>query len=98
MFNLKYLETNPNLEPIENDCLEISAVQFGLDCSTMPPVVTAFQQGGESILFDIFKMTRNYCHGLYKARKAKLESEYVPNILMSMFIMWTVESNKLIDC
>ena len=28
MFNLKYLETNPNLEPIENDCLEISAVQF----------------------------------------------------------------------
>jgi hypothetical protein len=75
MFNLRYLETNPHLEPIVNDCLEMNAVQFWLDCSTMPPVISAVQQGGESILFEILKMTRNYCHGLYKARKAQLESD-----------------------
>ena len=75
MFNLQYLESNPHLEPIVNDCLEISAVQFWLDCSTMSPVISAVQQGGQSILFGIFKMTRNYCHGLYRARTALLESD-----------------------
>ena len=75
MANLKYMESNPHLEPIVNDCLELSAVQFWLDCSTMSPVISAVQQGGESILFGIFKMTRNYCHVLYKARTAMLESD-----------------------
>ena len=75
IFNLSYLKTNPHLEIIVNECLAISAVQFWLDCSTMPPVITAVQQGGEGILFDILKMTRNYCHGLYKARKSMLEND-----------------------
>ena len=75
MFNLGYLKTNPHLGPIVNECLEISAVQFWLDCSTMLPVISAVQHDGEGILFDILKMTRNYCHGLYKARKALLEKD-----------------------
>ena len=64
-----------DLEVIVNDCMELSAVQFWLDCSTMSPVITAVQQVGESILFGILKMTRNYCHGLYRARAALLESD-----------------------
>ena len=75
MFNLRHLQSNPYLEPIVNECLEMCAVQFWLDCSTMPPVITAVQQFGEGLLFDIFKMTRNYCHGLHRARKALLEND-----------------------
>ena len=75
MFNLRHLQSNPYLEPIVNECLEMCAVQFWLDCSIMPPVITAVQQFGEGLLFDIFKMTRNYCHGLHRARKALLEND-----------------------
>jgi hypothetical protein len=75
LFNQNYLQAHPNLEPLVNTCLEIDTVQFWLDCSTMHPVISAVQKEGEVLLFALFKMTRNYCHGLYKARASQLESD-----------------------
>ena len=72
-FNKSYLSANPNLEPLVNICLESDPAQFWLDCSTLAPVISAVQREGESLLFGLFKMTRNYCHGLWKARVSQLE-------------------------
>ena len=74
-FNLNYLSANPVIEPLVNICLESDPVQFWLDCSTMAQVISAVQHEGESLLFGLFKMTRNYCHGLWKARVDQLESD-----------------------
>ena len=71
--NLSYLSANPNLETLANTCLESDPVQFWLDCSTMAPIISAVQREGESLLFGLFKMTRNYCHGLWKARLSQLD-------------------------
>ena len=73
--NLSYLSANPNLEPLVNICLESDPVQFWLDCSTMAPIISAVQCDGESVLFGLFKMTRNYCHSLWKARISLLECD-----------------------
>ena len=75
LFNTRYLEANPILEPLVNICLEIDPIQFWIDCSTMSPVISAVQLEGESLLSGLFKLTRNFCHGLYKARMCLLESD-----------------------
>ena len=72
VFQSSFLQTNPGLANLVRQCLAISAVQFWLDCSTMAPVITAVQLEGESVLFTLFKLTRNYCHVLHKARQALL--------------------------
>ena len=69
------LNADPGLANLVRQCLAISAVQFWLDCSTMAPVITAVQLEGESVLFDLFKLTRNYCHVLHKARQAILSDD-----------------------
>ena len=69
------LQANPELLPIVEECLALDAVQFWLDCSTMPPVIAAVQVNGERVLWKLFKITRNYCHKLHKARMAILESK-----------------------
>ena len=74
-FNKSYLSANPILEPLVTICLERDPVQFWLDCSTMAPVISAVQREGEGLMFGLFKMTRNYCHGLWKARVLQLESD-----------------------
>ena len=74
-FNTNFMVANPNLESLVTICQESDPVQFWLDCSTMAPVISAVQQEGENLLFGLFKMTRNYCHGLWKARVAQLESD-----------------------
>ena len=43
--------------------------------STIAPVISAVQSHGEGILSGLFKLTRNYCHGLHKARVGMLETE-----------------------
>ena len=55
----------------------IFTVQYWLDCSTMPAVISAVQAGDEeNMLFVLLKLTRNYCHGLHKARLFLLQCEY----------------------
>ena len=63
LFNTNFLEANPNLEPLVHICLETNPVQFWIDCSTMPPVISAVQLESESLLSGLFKLTRNFCHG-----------------------------------
>ena len=61
--------------PLMYECLSADPVQFWLDCSTMPQVIRAVQEEGRGILFVFFKISRNYCHGLHKARLALLKSD-----------------------
>ena len=71
-----YINTNyPHLLPLLEICMEIDPVQFLLDCSTMAPVISAVQADGECVMFPLFKISRNYCHGLYKARVNLLSSD-----------------------
>ena len=65
----------PHLLSLVLECLEADPVQFLLDSSTMAPVITAHQAEGESVLYALFKISRNYCHGLYKARVTLLSAE-----------------------
>jgi hypothetical protein len=67
-FTSNLLQVHPNLLPLYKCCLTEDAVQFWLDCSTMAPVIKAVQVNGDVILDTFFKITRNYCHGLHKAR------------------------------
>ena len=53
---------------LATQCLNDNPVQFLLDCSTIPAVITAHNEEGEHVLYAFFKISRNYCHGLYKAR------------------------------
>ena len=72
-YNISYLERNPHLLQLVVDCLKEDPVQFWLDCSTMPGVIAASQLvGSEDLVFSLFKMTRNYCHGLHTGRLALL--------------------------
>jgi hypothetical protein len=66
--NLRFLHDNPHLEELVIHCLVVNPVQFWLDCSTMPPVISAVQRYGEELLLPLFKLTRNYCHRLHGAR------------------------------
>ena len=75
VFQSSFLQTNPGLANLVRQCLAISAVQFWLDCSTMAPVITAVQSEGECVVFSLFKLTRNYCHVLHKARQALLSED-----------------------
>ena len=65
----------PHLLSLVMQCLEADPVQFLLDSSVMAPVITAHQAEGESVLYAMFKITRNFCHGLYKARVSLLSDE-----------------------
>ena len=70
---LRFLHDKPQLEEIVRQCLVLSPVQFWLDCSTMPAVISAMQSVGDSVLAALFKMTRNYCHRLHVARKKLID-------------------------
>ena len=67
-FNKNFLQEYPNLSLLVDECLGDDPIQFWLDCSTMAPVIKTVQAQGESVLFLLFKMTRNFCHGLFKRR------------------------------
>ena len=74
-FKYNFLETNPDLLPLVTQCMTIDPVQFWLDCSTMPQVISYVQKCGHSVLFKLFKLTRHYCHTLHKQRISLLKSE-----------------------
>ena len=63
-----FLQANPHLTQLVSECLQSDPAQFWIDCSTMAPIVRATQVEGESVLFGLFKLTRQYCHTLYSKR------------------------------
>ena len=68
-YSMSYISNKyPHLITLATQCLSDDPVQFLLDCSTIPAVITAHQAEGEQVLYAFFKISRNYCHGLYKAR------------------------------
>ena len=71
--NQAILHPYPDLLLLVSACLELDQAQFWLDCSTMPPVITAVQLWGEGPLFALLRITRNYCHVMHKARSALLQ-------------------------
>ena len=74
-FNISFLQANPHLAQLVQECLESDPIQFWLDPSTTAPFISAVQSHGVGILSGLFKLTRNYCHGLHKARSGILETE-----------------------
>ena len=70
---LQILQGKPQIADIVRQCLSLSPFQFWLDCSTMPAVISAVQNVGDSVLVALFKITRNYCHRLHVARKKPTE-------------------------
>ena len=52
-------------------------VQFLIDCSVMPLVISACQQFGEIIHKSLFKFTRTWCWSLHRARKRILDSWWI---------------------
>jgi hypothetical protein len=70
---VQFFQASNILETLVPQCLESDPVQFYLDCSTMPAVISAAQEHGEALLASLFKLTRNYCHVLHKARNDMLD-------------------------
>ena len=48
-------------------------IQFLLDASTLPSVISAYQRHGEAILIECFKISRQWCWSLHVARRRKLK-------------------------
>ena len=67
------IQGNSVLTAVVYQCLEEDPVQFWLDCSTVPLVISSVQLHREGLLAALFKLTRNYCHGLHKERKKILD-------------------------
>ena len=67
-----YMVKYPLLSPVIKACLTKDPAQFWLDCSSMSMVISAVQRHGQGALETLFKLTRNYCHVLHKARLALL--------------------------
>ena len=65
----------PVLSLVIKACLTQDPAQFWVDCSSMPMVISAVQRHGQGVLVTLFKLTRNYCHVLHKARMALLTND-----------------------
>ena len=69
-----YLVPRPYLLPLLKECLgdDEHFVQFMLDCSTMPLVISFIQERGECCLDDLFYISRTYIFKLHSVRKRML--------------------------
>ena len=47
-------------------------MQFLIDCSTLPTVIQAVQEGGTAILNQCFKITRTWCRSIHVSRSRKM--------------------------
>ena len=47
-------------------------MQFLLDCSALPEVISSAQQHGEEIYNDLFYLTRNWCFSIHRERSKRL--------------------------
>ena len=70
-----FLTSNPDILPLVTECVNADPVQFWVDCSTMPLVIQTVQKYDQSVLYPLFKLTRNYCHILHKERILQLKNE-----------------------
>ena len=70
---MSMLEKNCDLEELVAICLATNEMQFWLDASPLPPIISALQLFGEDILNRIFKLTRQYCFTLHSSRLKLLE-------------------------
>jgi hypothetical protein len=70
-----FLNRFPQLSSLATTCLTLDPVQFMLDCSTMGLVIAAVQMDGESVLYPLFKVNRNFCHALHNARVSLLSTD-----------------------
>ena len=63
------LEASPHLFPVVNQYMGSEfAVQFILDPSTLPGVITARHYYGGEAIETLFNLTRTYCHTLHKTK------------------------------
>ena len=67
-----YITLHPYLENIVGECMSICPTSFYLDCSTMPPVISARQIFGDLVLDQLFRLTRHFCFLLHELRKTLL--------------------------
>ena len=78
--SLKYCLKYPIIATIINkyfDQTNPEYIQFLLDCSCLPLVITAHQIYGSYRLDVLFKVTRTICHSLHKSRLAVLGNKYI---------------------
>ena len=72
-FTRNYISDKPVLQPIVMAYLyatddEKQVMQFILDCSVMPLVITAYQNFGPIIHEQLFRVTRTWCRALHRDR------------------------------
>ena len=78
VFNMwaDYIRDKPFLLPIIRKytvlCTTTEQVQFILDCSVLPDVITLWQKQGSNVHDSLFYLTRTLCFSVYKARQKLL--------------------------
>ena len=55
-----FLNNFPQISLLASTCFAMDPLQFLLDCSTMAPVISAVQRGGQGVLHPLFKVTRKF--------------------------------------
>ena len=72
IFAKSYLKIHPEISDLVETCLMESPIQFWLDASVIPSVISASQIYGNQIMCKIFKLTRHYCYLLHSLRQKLL--------------------------
>ena len=72
-FTSNYICDKPVLQPLVTAYLyaadnENQVMQFILDCSVLPMVITAYQKYGPVIHEQLFRVTRTWCRALHRDR------------------------------
>ena len=76
-FTLNFVADKPVLQPIVFSYLlkttdNYLRMQFLLDCSVLPLVITSFQAHGDIIHKQLFRISRTWCRGLHVGRMKSL--------------------------
>ena len=77
LFNA-YMVNRPYLLPLLRSCWNICdelTMQFLLDCSTIPIVISETQNNNLPIMSDIFYLTRTYCFKIFSTRRRLLQTK-----------------------
>ena len=68
-FTGKITDDKPVLKQIiESSQDEELRMQFLMDCSVLPPVITAYQEYGATIHQSLFRVSRTWCRSVHVAR------------------------------
>ena len=73
IFTSNFISDKPVLQPIVTAYLyttnnEDLVMQFILDCSVLPMVITAYQKYGQIIHEQLFRVTRTWCRAIHRDR------------------------------